>query len=463
MAVYPTADDMAESVLDRLFPRLRSERPDVQRRGKALGVICATFTPISLGVGTSLLFVTALPNATESSVTCWIAGILCAVAASMCAHGRVEGAALLVSYGTSSMVLLGAIMVGEPNYYTSFGALTPLVIGLTGRWQHVVSNTALNIVVLLGLTIGLPIASEDMAQIWMLAAVLLFLNFGTGALSLAYTLVNGRAFEEQERVQHMLRDARARAEAANSTKSLFLANMSHELRTPLNAIIGYSELIVEEVSEVGIDQKSQIIGDLEKVTSSSKHLLRLINDVLDLTKIEAGHLDLYIEPLRLREFLTSMCAQLQPLVDRNHNTLHVTLDHDMPETVYTDETRLTQIMNNLLSNAAKFTERGQITLHATTTHDHDRQTLVLRVTDTGIGMDAQALARVFDSFVQADESTTKHFGGTGLGLTLSRHLTRMLGGEVYVESEPGCGSTFEVHLPMLARAERPLRITPDEI
>ena len=238
--------------------------------------------------------------------------------------------------------------------------------------------------------------------------------------------------------------ARAEAEAASRTKSAFLANMSHELRTPLNAIIGYSEILVEDATDSGDDAT---VGDLQKIQGAGQHLLGLINGILDLSKIEAGRMDVYLEQIYLARLVDEVRAIVEPLVKKNGNKLVIECPPDIGS-MRTDLTKLKQSLINLLSNAAKFTQNGTVTLalsRAQTGSDQARFTF--HVSDTGIGMNEEQLGRLFQAFTQADSSTTRHYGGTGLGLTITRHFASMLGGTIEVTSKPGEGSSFIMVLP----------------
>jgi signal transduction histidine kinase/CheY-like chemotaxis protein len=257
--------------------------------------------------------------------------------------------------------------------------------------------------------------------------------------------------EEQARLQLKLIEQEKIAVAANEAKSTFLANMSHELRTPLNAVIGYSEMLQEEAEGLG---QAEFIPDLKKINAAGRHLLDLINSVLDLSKIEAGKMELYLETFEVRSLIADVSAVIAPLVARKGNRLEVSCS-EKAGLMQADLTKVRQSLFNLLSNAAKFTECGVISLAARREEAAGAEWVRFRVSDTGIGMTAEQVARLFQPFTQADASTTRQYGGTGLGLTITKKFCEMMGGGVRVESEPGRGTTFTVELPAQVGEAKP--------
>ena len=239
-----------------------------------------------------------------------------------------------------------------------------------------------------------------------------------------------------------LEEARELSEVANRTKSQFLANMSHELRTPLNAIIGYSEILQEDAADSG---QEQLVPDLKKIEGAGRHLLGLINDILDLSKVEAGKMDVFIEDIEISSLLDEVTSIMTPLVTRNGNKFELRLS-DRIGNMRTDRTKVKQCLLNVLSNASKFTQDGKLTVDVERL-ETDRPMIQITISDTGIGMSEEQLGRLFQAFSQADASTTKKFGGTGLGLVITRHFCRLLGGDIDVTSQVGVGSAFTIILP----------------
>jgi len=263
----------------------------------------------------------------------------------------------------------------------------------------------------------------------------------------------GRAFnamaEKLDSTMEQAHEERQRANKANRAKSGFLANMSHELRTPMNAIIGYSEMMLEDIED-GVEMDPQEIeADLEKIHAAGKHLLGLINEVLDLSKVESGKMGVYNEQADLRQLIEDVASTVQPLVEKYDNSLDINFDME-DRTVHIDITKFRQIMMNLLSNAAKFTRDGSITIEANRFIDKDIDTVAISVTDTGIGMTPAQLEMVFEEFTQADDSTTREFGGTGLGLSICKKFAELMQGRIEADSTPGTGTRFTFVVPAIA-------------
>lgn len=255
--------------------------------------------------------------------------------------------------------------------------------------------------------------------------------------------VTGRKETEREllRLNKQLEGARDEAVEASKSKSTFLANMSHELRTPLNAVIGYSEFLLEEMED---DGDSRYTSDLQNIRTAGDHLLSLINDILDLSKIEAGQVDVEIREFGVEKMIAGVRSTVQPLADKHNNSLVVEVA-DGIGAMRSDATKIRQVLLNLLSNACKFTSEGTVRLSVEVVPGSEQ--IRMTIADSGLGMNEDELGRVFLAFQQADSSTARRFGGTGLGLTISEQFCRLLGGSITVESTPGEGTTFVVELP----------------
>jgi len=249
---------------------------------------------------------------------------------------------------------------------------------------------------------------------------------------------------------HEVADKSQQLELASQHKSQFLANMSHELRTPLNAIIGVSEMQLEDAHDLNRDDE---IEPLDRVVRSAHHLLALINDILDLSKIEAGRMELHLESFPLTPLIEDVGKTIEPMAMKNGNQIFVNCPTGVG-TVHADQTRLRQALLNLASNANKFTAKGVVTVNVRPQRLDDRDWITIAVTDTGIGMTTEQMGKLFQEFSQATSATASKYGGTGLGLAISKRFCQMMGGDITVESEPGRGSTFTIRLPRIVEAIR---------
>jgi len=271
---------------------------------------------------------------------------------------------------------------------------------------------------------------------------------GKGDLAVLANSFNAMAEKLDASMEHA-HEQRQRADEANKAKSGFLANMSHELRTPMNAIIGYSEMMLEDIEDgVELDPE-EVQADLGKIHGAGKHLLGLINEVLDLAKVESGKMGIYNETADLQQLVNDVTTTLQPMISNYENTLDTVFECEDRE-IRTDVTKFRQILMNLLSNAAKFTKKGKITVTASQFMEEGTDLVSISVSDTGIGMTAEQLDKVFDEFTQADDSTTREFGGTGLGLSICKKFAELMNGRIDVKSTPGEGTCFTFVVPAIA-------------
>ncbi|WP_455221581.1 ATP-binding protein [Kaarinaea lacus] len=250
-----------------------------------------------------------------------------------------------------------------------------------------------------------------------------------------------RLLEQQEQLKYAV----AEAKKANNAKSAFLANMSHELRTPLNAIIGYSDLLVDQATDL---KQLECIPDLYKISTAGKYLLDLINNILDITKIETGKTEVYYERIDAYTMIDEITSTMLPLVEKNENELVVDIDPDISE-FKSDYTKLRQSLFNLLSNACKFTVKGKIHLRVMKTRRNDKEKILFEIADTGSGMSDECLKNLFVPFSRGENSQSHKIAGTGLGLAISRHFCNLLGGEISVQSTPGAGTVFTIHIPYI--------------
>jgi PAS domain S-box-containing protein len=286
-----------------------------------------------------------------------------------------------------------------------------------------------------------PIYRKDGSVIWISENVRVIRGED---LSVRYYEGTVEDITERKRVEEELRRAKTAAEEASRSKSQFLANMSHELRTPLNAIIGYSELMREEAEDLG---QESFIRDLKKVESAGRHLLELINGVLDIAKIEAGKMETHAETFDVGSMLNDVASTIAPVVEKNGNQFEIVCGPGLGS-MCTDLTKIRQSLFNLLGNAGKFTHQGVIRMEANRISQNGNEWILFQISDTGVGMTPQQSAKIFEAFTQADASTTRKFGGTGLGLAITREFSRILGGDITVSSVLGKGSTFSMRAPV---------------
>lgn len=440
---------------------IRSGDADVVRRGRGLVTTIVVFFAAMLALALVAAALAPPNRARPTMVTIAIMLVVAVVSAALARRGRVDAGGLLLS-GSLSVAIAGYLWhVQAYTYFLWFMTLSVVLASVSVRPRLIWATAGLNLTLLGLLALGLPTNPADPVEavrisvllgtlVLLVAVVTYFSAQRTAALFVGQNL----AMQELEQAKRRLREALSlaeeglrRAEAASRAKSTFLANMSHELRTPLNAIVGYSELMQEEAS----DEATKT--DAGRINQAAVHLLQLINDILDVSKIEAGKMRLECETFALPALIDAVASTMATLVRRGGNTLIVDCPADVGDMV-ADRTKLGQALLNLLGNAAKFTSHGTIRLVAhreiepgtpwlgTTT----RTWIVLAVHDTGIGIPADRLRELFVPFSQIGDSAQRK-GGTGLGLTITREYCRMMGGDVSVSSELGRGSTFSIRVP----------------
>ena len=429
--------------LDRLIPASLLGEPEAQLRSRVLVWSCLGIGALGVVLVLVRLTTTTFDNGPV------IAGVLVALVLALpwvqrlTRSHRIAGAGLVFAI-LATLPVLHVTAGGFPAPSLVLFPLVPLFATFLVGLRFGVISAGLVAAIVVGLRLGLaPISGPrvEMMQ-WSFAAVGAIVPLMCLLLAAAYEQARARGQAQLEAVNAALEEARARAEAASRSKSEFLRHVSHELRTPLNAILGYGELLQEELVDAGQDRLS---GDVGKIRGASEQLLALINDLLDISRIEAGAIDLTIAAVELGPLLAQVRETALPMAAANHNTIVAATPGGLP-TIATDERRLRQILLNLVSNACKFTERGRVVLEAAAADGG----VTLRVRDTGVGMTPSQAAKIFEPFVQVHPSQAARSQGSGLGLSLSRRLVEALGGSIRVDSEPGRGTQFSVWLPLRA-------------
>ena len=457
-----SSDDARDELFGGLFRQpwlrrlvqVRSSDLDGERRGGMLIFICALAILLTLVLSVEVSLSGMGSPVAYATLTAAVGLYALAIAGAKLGYINVAGLGVSTAISVISVIIPlsqqvvngGLIYVLVGLFIASF-ALRPLYI-----WVVVALNLCL--LACVGY-VSADFITQLPKPMRSVVTDLALLNLGIGFVGWLNAMFNGRVIDhltqtrlELERShieEHEAMLARELAEQASAAKSTFLATMSHELRTPLNAIIGYANLIEEDLDDLKLEQ-GQVRDDLKKINNAGKHLLTLINDVLDLSRVEAGRMTIFIEEVDISQLLTELSGIISPLMVQNQNTFR--LEHDPRcQTLHTDRTKLRQILLNLISNAAKFTTSGTIVLRVEPVERAGARVMRFEVEDEGIGMDEATLKRVFEDFVQADSSTTRQYGGTGLGLALVQRLLAMLEGNVSVTSTPSRGSCFVVELP----------------
>ena len=420
----------------------------VLRTQRILITTCVVFMVGCMALAVLVWFDDALMNPGFASKLLCAGALVYAVGVVLSKRGHTKSASALVALLLGALVISGPVGTGELTLYLVFGTLSHLILGLAHRKEVIALNVLFHCSAL-GVLSNFYVVGYAPELTSQYVTVLITLHVCVGSFTIAYVLVHQASFELALSAQQESALAQSQAERANRTKSEFLANMSHELRTPLNAIIGYAEIIGEDLEESLEIERAVMSEDALRILSASKHLLCLIDDLLDLAKIEAGHIDLRRERVPIKLLFEELERTMSPLVAKNKNTLYLVIDPSCPVQIISDRVRFKQIIMNLISNSAKFTCEGDITVSA---RQDSAQSVSISVTDTGIGMTSEAMGRIFEDFVQADLSIARQYGGTGLGLALCRRLSRALGGDIEVESRVGQGTTFTLRFPLHAAA-----------
>ena len=431
--------------LDRLIPPELASEPESQLRSRILVGSC--FGLALLGLATVVVRVATVPfdiAPVVTTVLCAFVGALPWVQRRSRSH-KVAGGALVAAM-LVTFSLLHVIFGVFPGPSLVVFPLIPLLgaFFVDVRFGVISAGLAASLAVALGVVLPPPTTAQSAVLSWTFMSVGAVVPIMCALVAAAYEQARARRQRQLLAATKKSEEAFARAEAASRGKTEFLRHVSHELRTPLNAIIGYTEMVEEQLEERG---DAEALGDVRRIRRASELLLALIGDILDLSRVEAGAVDLEVVDVDLVELVEQVRETAQPLADASDDVLVVSAPGDLPR-IRTDPRRLRQVLLNLVSNACKFTVRGKITISVAVYGEQ----VVLRVRDTGVGMSADQRARLFEPFVQVDLSAERRQQGSGLGLALSRRLVEVLGGRIEDSSVFGSGSEFTVRLPLRGSA-----------
>jgi len=428
---------------------IHADSSEAQRRGRAVVVLAMALAAVALIYMPVSLILESRP---QLSIAIEILAIVVFIIAALLARNGWVGAGAGLLLGILIIAPLVILVGGRSISIIPFALLFSVVIAslLLRPWQIwlvlVADLLGLALALVYLQALGVMPTAFDTAVVVVASVMLVMLALVSflGAREIhAERAALRREIADRLLIEAALSQAKEAAEAANRAKSAFLANMSHELRTPLTSILGYTDLLLFQFEE---QHDTQLMNDLTVIRRAGDHLLNLINDVLDLSRIEAGKLDMALETFHIAPVVQDLATEFHSIIERNGNTLVLDLAGELG-TIHADQLKVRQVLLNLLSNAAKFTEQGTITLSVWREVIANMECICFRVADTGIGIDAEQLPMLFQAFTRAHSSTKRKYEGTGLGLALSSRLCALMGGTIAVESTPGVGSVFTVRLP----------------
>ncbi|MEN0066927.1 MAG: response regulator [Myxococcota bacterium] len=472
----PTRDETVTSVamwmlgqVPRWLLDIQTDNADVRRRGQALSLLLAIYVGCVPVIPVWLVLDPQPPPVTRFFLILTpILALVYAFGIWLCRRGWVDTAGFVISTAIAATAFIEMVQLGAFQPIASIIGLAVISagFGMRAHWLVPIALISAGFLTAAKYAVtGTLITTPEDLELFFALFLLYIISFTSFLHAMWTQIVFGRQLDAQRKAESArveaehardgARIAQREAEHSNQAKSLFLANMSHELRTPLNAIIGYSEMLEEDLDDNGL------LDDVQKIHRSGRHLLSLINDLLDLAKIEAGQMTTWIESVELPELVRQAADDIRPSAQLRRNHLRIELEADLG-TIHTDRTKLRQVLLNVLANAVKFTKDGNIWVRARQVLRMGREELQLEVEDTGIGIAEENLQKIFVGFEQADLSTTRDYGGTGLGLAVCQRLSEFLEGSIEVASTLGQGSTFTIRVPITHSQARRLRdLRPD--